>query len=115
MKLTSEFGEMFDKEIDAFFLLIICMIIIDKDLLGPWILIAGLLRYLFVLLLRWKRPGVQKEIKSNQARLIYIIVMGALLISLLPSDVIRVSLAVGATALITYSFSADFKWIFSRK
>ena len=48
--LASEFGEFADKESDALLVLMLCLVLYRLPAgLGAWILVAGLLRYVFVL------------------------------------------------------------------
>ena len=110
---ASEFGEYFDKETDAFFLLLVCLLALSKGLFGPWILALGLLRYGFVLLRWFVRPGISQERKSNQARFIYTLVMGALLLCFLPISAIQLPLAALATMMLVYSFAGDLRQIVS--
>lgn len=63
--LSSEFGEFFDKEVDAFFLLALCVVLYTEQRLGWWILIPGLLRYLFVAYLKLLGSRRVKEQRSR--------------------------------------------------
>jgi phosphatidylglycerophosphate synthase len=76
--LTSEFGAYFDKETDAFFLFTLCVLAVTHNLLGGWVLLLGLLRYVFVLVLYALQPGVEKEYRSAMARYVFVGVMLAL-------------------------------------
>jgi phosphatidylglycerophosphate synthase len=57
---ASEFGATFDTETDAAFVLVLCMSLWLRDGLGAWVLIPGLLRYLYVLSLALF-PGTQER------------------------------------------------------
>ena len=81
---SSEFGEYFDKETDALFLLSLCLISIFKEIFGIWVIILGLLRYLFGLFLFIQRKKATKERRSKIGRYIYVITIVALLSSFLP-------------------------------
>ncbi len=109
----SHFGDYFDKETDAFFLLILCLLAISHGLLAPWILVAGMLRYALVVL-RWLvRPEILTARKSQTARVIYIMAMVGLLICFLPLPPIRDPIAGLATLILIYSFAGDFRQVFS--
>lgn len=110
---TSEFGEVFDKETDAYFMLIVCLILISRQMLEPWILIVGLLRYVTVLIRFFVRPMMDKERKSSTARVIFVVVVVALLVCFLPFPVIHKPIAIAATLLLIYSFFDDYRWIFT--
>ena len=45
---TSSFGAKFDMEVDAAFILILALLVWELSKIGPWVLAAGLLRYIFV-------------------------------------------------------------------
>lgn len=111
---SSEFGEYFDKETDAFFLLILCMLTVLTQRLWSWILILGLLRYLFVIIIHVFRPHLLKERRTSRARTIYGLVMVAMLGSLLPYPTLYKPLAMIASVGLVLSFMADFYLGFSR-
>jgi phosphatidylglycerophosphate synthase len=111
---SSEFGEYFDKETDAFFLLILCMLAVLTQRLWAWILILGLLRYLFVIIIHLFRPHLPRERRTSRARTIYGLVMVAILGSFLPYPTLYKPLAVMASMGLGLSFMADFYLGFSR-
>ena len=108
----SEFGEYFDKETDAFFLLLLCILAVVYERLGPWILIIGLLRYVFVITVHALRPLVRKEQKTGRARIIYMLTMVSLLAVFLPYSKFCKPLAAALAAGLTLSFAADFVVVF---
>lgn len=101
---SSTFGAFFDKETDALFLLLLCGIAAFQDRLPAWILVAGLLRYGFVLLLFLPFTTETTEAQSDLARYIYSGMIGALLFSFLPSAPLARPLALLATLALTVSF-----------
>ncbi len=112
---ASEFGEYFDKETDAFFLLVLCTFAILTRRLWPWILGLGLLRYVFVILVHWFTPNLLKERRSGRARMAYGLVMAAMLGSFLPYPMAYKSLAVMASVVLVLSFAIDFYHGFTRE
>jgi phosphatidylglycerophosphate synthase len=79
--LSGEFGALFDMESDAFFMLLLCLMLYGlPDGFGAWILLPGLLRYLFVLFVRFARPPVRKEPRTAAAGWIFVLMMSALLL-----------------------------------
>lgn len=102
--LASEFGAFFDKESDAFFLLLLCGLAAFRGSLPVWILGAGLLRYGFVLALFLLPTPQTTESRSTAARYVYGLMVGALLVSFLPYPALYRPLVVGATAALLLSF-----------
>jgi phosphatidylglycerophosphate synthase len=111
---ASEFGEYFDKETDAFFLLVLCTLAVLNQRLGIWILIAGLLRYVFVVVNHFFRANKLKEQKTARARIIYGLTMVALLVSFLPYPAFYKPLAMITTTGLVLSFMLDFYLVFSK-
>ncbi len=110
---SSEFGEYFDKETDAFFLLVLCFVAYFQEKAGLWIILPGLLRYIFVFVLVVMKPGIDKEYRSRMARVIYVTMIIALLsVFITPAWFYSPLLVVGITGLFL-SFAHYFRWLFS--
>jgi phosphatidylglycerophosphate synthase len=105
LDLASEFGEYFDKETDAFLMLLLCVLLYGSGRLGAWILVPGLLRYGFVLWLRIAPAPAVKERRSTRGRWIYFGMMTALLFSFTPFREWYVPYAALMTVLLVYSFA----------
>ena len=111
---ASEFGEYFDKETDAFFLMLLCLLAFLNERLGAWILTPGLMRYVFVIVMGFFRPRLLKEQKTDRARRIYVLMMVGVFSAFLPYPAFYKPLAgIGTVALIG-SFATDFIWVFKR-
>lgn len=66
--LAGEFGEFADKESDALLTLMLCALLYRLPAsLGPWILLPGLLRYVFVLFVTLAKPPRSKEVRTAKA------------------------------------------------
>ncbi len=108
---ASEFGEYFDKESDAFFVLALCLLAYTQALAGAWILIPGLLRYLFVLTMSFLKPSLGKEYRSRWARIIYVCMVSALMGMFILPDYLYSPLIIIATIALLLSFAHYFKWL----
>ena len=112
---VSEFGEYFDKETDALFLHVLAFTAILKHLIWPWVVILGLLRYLFALFLYFNPKGVRKERRSWIGRYIFVMVVLVLLfLFILPREFSEPAVTL-ASILLIYSFGNDFIWILTKR
>ncbi|MBN2365930.1 MAG: CDP-alcohol phosphatidyltransferase family protein [Calditrichaeota bacterium] len=114
-KETSELGEYLDKETDAFFLHIMIMSAVFKDILWEGTVIIGMLRYLFVLTIFILGDLSKKERRSRSGRYIYVFAVVSLILSFLPLPGIYIPAIFLATGLLLYSFGRDFIWLFSTR
>lgn len=110
---ASAFGARFDMELDAFFILVLCLLLWQSGPLGAWVLLIGLLRYLFVgagLLLPALREPLRDSLRRKIACVVQIL---ALLLSLAPltSDGQAAMIMLGALAVLAYSFTVDTHWL----
>jgi phosphatidylglycerophosphate synthase len=108
---NGEFGAFLDQECDAFLLLLLCLLLHRlPGGLGPWILVPGLLRYLFVLYVRVARPPLRKEPRSRRAAWVFVLAVLSLLLcfAAYPDrlDVPR-ALAAATSLAIVLSFAAS--------
>ncbi len=114
-RLAGEFGEFFDKESDAFLMLMLCLLLYRlPGGFGPWILLPGLLRYLFVLLIQFAKPPALKEVRSTRGRWIFFFMMLTLLLCFAgyPGylDLCRPP-ALLMTLVLVYSFAESLYWM----
>ena len=114
--LAGEFGEFIDKESDAFFMLTLCLLLYRlPEGFGPWILLPGLLRYLFVLFVKFARPPELKEQRTTKAGWISFFMMLTLLFSFAAYpgylDYYR-PLAVLMTLVLAYSFAQSLRLMY---
>ena len=112
--LNSPFGEYFDKEVDAFFTLTLCLILFRDQHLQSWIMLPGVLRYLFVLYLKAARPPRNKETATRFGKFIGVLVLVTLMLCLLPLPRICSPLAQAATLALALSFAVSLKQIHAR-
>ena len=102
---SSAFGMRFDMETDAALILVLAILTWRNGKAGPWILGAGLLRYLFVGA-GWVWPWMAQPLEPTlRGRLICVVQIAALIIALAPIIVPPASTAVAALGLIALSYS----------
>ena len=110
--VTAE-GARFDMELDAFLLLALSILVWSAGPLGPWVILVGLLRYLFVMA-GWVWPVLQGELPESRRRKVACVVQGvALLVALGPIVPPLWALAAAALALavLIHSFGVDTWWL----
>lgn len=111
--LQSAFGARFDMEIDAFFILILALLVFQSGKAGVWVLLSGILRYAFVgagVLLPWLQQPLPPK---RRRQTVCVIQTLALIACLSPLVAPRLGSIVAALALIllVVSFSIDTVWL----
>ena len=102
---ASEFGAHFDMETDALLVLLLTLRLWLAEGFGPWVLWAGLLRYLYVLGL-WLWPGTGREApRSLFGRLAFLLLMVGLCCGLVVPGVWGASGVIFGTLVVTASFA----------
>ncbi|NEB95570.1 CDP-alcohol phosphatidyltransferase family protein [Streptomyces bauhiniae] len=108
---SSALGARFDMEVDAFLILVLSVYVSTR--LGPWVLLIGGMRYLFVAAARFA-PWLNAQLPPSFARKTVAAVQGiALLIagsSLLPHTA-ELSLVLMALGSLVWSFGRDVVWL----
>lgn len=105
---ASRFGAHFDMEADALLVLVVTSTLWLGRGFGPWVLLAGLLRYLYVVAV-WVRPGTASEApRSRGGRYAFALLMLGLCGGLaLPSAWGAISVLIG-TAIVSFSFARSW-------
>src|SRR4029453_16771653 len=99
-RMSSPFGARFDMEVDAFLILVLAMLAWRHGKAGWWILLAGLLRYLFMLagkLWAWMDRPLRP---STRRQTICVVQIAGLIVTLVPSVQPPASATVAALALM---------------
>lgn len=109
---ASEFGEYFDKETDAFFMLVLCWLIVLDQRLGLWILLPGLMRYVFVSFLMIAKPPAYKEQQTTTGKVVFVVTMLVLIACFTDYAPIYRFLALAITLLLSYSFIDSIRLIY---
>ncbi|WP_148254472.1 CDP-alcohol phosphatidyltransferase family protein [Aidingimonas lacisalsi] len=111
---TTAFGARFDMELDAFFILMLCVAAILLDKVAPWVLAIGALRYVFVAagsLWPWLSVGLPV---SRRRKVICVWQVVTLLAILLPSISATAATGLAAVSLLSLavSFLTDAIWLY---
>jgi phosphatidylglycerophosphate synthase len=107
--LATSFGARFDMEVDAFLILVLSIDV--TTVVGPWVLVIGAMRYVFVAagwLLPWLRKPLRPSFASKAVAAVQGIVLTAAATGILPYAGIAVLVAL---ALLTWSFGRDVWWL----
>ena len=107
---ASDFGAFFDKEVDAFALLVLCLLAVHHQGMAPLLITAGLLRYLFAVLLHLGDPPARTEPRTNAARYLYVFMMGTMLLPFVPLPAWTHFVVWAAVAGLVASFLPYFAW-----
>ena len=105
---TSDFGDAFDKEVDALFVLSFGVMIVDRRLAGSWVILPGLLRYAYVIGLTFLDPPPSPPKPSFRRRFVGMWLMGTLLAPFALPTAVYLPGLIFATAMVVGSFVTDF-------
>lgn len=110
---ASAFGARFDMETDAVFVAVLAILVWQFGKAGPWVLLSGLMRYMFVASAR-VMPRLRRPVPSTyRGKSIAVLQMIALIVALSPACSSAAASAVAAVALLalTLSFALDIVWL----
>lgn len=111
---SSELGGRFDMELDAFFILVLCLALMVLGKVGAWVITIGAMRYAFVLA-GWRLPWLTAPLpESRRRKAVCVWQVAALMIALLPPVGATLTGWLAATALIGLglSFAVDIRWLY---
>jgi phosphatidylglycerophosphate synthase len=108
LKQNSEFGAVFDMEVDAFLALSLSFLIWQKHPDAFWVLVAGSLRYLFVILYHLLGWHKRKRPEMPEAKLIAVLFFISLLVPQVLDWRIAFWCTVAGCVLVTVSFVREF-------
>lgn len=115
--MSSDFGARFDMETDAAFILVMCVLIWQLGVTGPWILATGGMRYVFVAA-AWVWPWLSGPLPPSRRRqTVCVVQVVALVLALVPvmSPVWALVLCAGSLAALALSFAIDTRHLFVRR
>jgi phosphatidylglycerophosphate synthase len=110
---ASDFGARFDMEIDALLILVLAILVWQYDKAGPWVVLSGLLRYLF-LGAGWRWPWLRQPLPPSRRRqTICVVQIVGLVLAVAPIVTPPLSTALAAVTLLAlcYSFLVDTLWL----
>ena len=111
--MVSDFGARFDMEADALFLLTMSLLAYATGKVGIWVLVSGLMRYVFVLCGWLWAPLTAQLLPLWRRKAIYAVQVSALIAALapvVPAEVAHATCLVGLV-LLSYSFGTDCVWL----
>jgi len=114
--MASDFGARFDMEVDALLILALSILAWQYEKAGAWVLLSGLLRYVFVVsgwFWAWLRAPLPS---SHRGKVICVIQSGGLVAVVSPVVPWPASALIAAVSLgaLAYSFGVDVVWLWRR-
>jgi phosphatidylglycerophosphate synthase len=112
-QMTSPFGARFDLETDALLTLVLAALAWQYDKAGAWVLLSGLLRYLFVAA-GWLWTWIERPLPPSRRRqAICVVQIVGLILVIAPPIAPPLSGVMAAVALLAlcWSFSVDLLWL----
>jgi phosphatidylglycerophosphate synthase len=113
---ASAFGARFDLEADALLVAVLAVLAWTLDKAGPWVLAAGVLRYLFVgaaYLWPWMRRPLPPSRRRQAVCVLQVLTLTLALTPVLPPNWSEPVAAAGL-ALLCWSFAVDTLWLADR-
>jgi phosphatidylglycerophosphate synthase len=115
-RMTSAFGARFDMEVDALLILVLSILAWRHGKAGPWVLLSGLLRYVFIAagwIASWFRAALPP---SRRRQAVCVVQVVSLLIVMAPVIQQPLSMWIAAVSLgtLAWSFAVDIAWLWRR-
>lgn len=111
---ATDFGARFDMELDALFILGLCVAVLALDKAGVWVLALGLMRYAFVIAGHWLDFINRPLPESFRRKTVCVWQVVTLMVAVLPAVSTAFATWTLATALVLlcYSFFTDLRWLY---
>jgi phosphatidylglycerophosphate synthase len=115
--MASAFGARFDLEVDALLILVLAVLAWQWHKAGAWVLLAGLMRYLFVIAGRfwvWMRRPLRPTFRGKAICIVQVL---SLIVAIVPGVRRPASGLVAALGLsaLSYSFFIDSRWLWAER
>ena len=115
---ATAFGARFDMELDSFLMLVLAALVWRSGRIGPWVVLLGLPRYLFIAA-GWVWPWLRAPLPERLRRKAGCVIQGiALLVCLgpiVPPGLAAAPVAALTLALLGASFAVDIVWLFRHR
>ncbi len=111
--IASEFGARFDMEVDALLIMALATLAWQHGKAGGWVLLSGLLRYVFVAA-GWLAPWLARQLPPSRRRqTVCVVQIVGLCVAIAPIVTAPASAIAAATALLALvaSFLVDIIWL----
>ena len=114
---ASELGARFDMEVDAFLIVTLSVLGWQMGKAGPWVLLSGAMRYVFVgasWIWPWLSAGLPESYRRKTVCVVQIV---TLIVALAPIVAPPLSDAVAGAGLVllAWSFAVDVAWLSRRR
>jgi phosphatidylglycerophosphate synthase len=113
--IASSFGARFDMEADALLVFVADLELWHRGRLAGWVLITGVLRYLYVLLIALVPPPGGDMPRSRFGRYAFAALLLGLLAAFACPGALGTALAAGGSAAVVLSFARSFHWSYGRR
>jgi len=112
-QIASRFGARFDMEIDALLILVLAILVTEFEKAGPWVILSGLLRYIFVGAGKYWPRLRAPLFASRRRQAVCVVQILALTLAIVPAIQPPLSAAMAAVALaaLAWSFLIDTRWL----
>jgi phosphatidylglycerophosphate synthase len=111
--MASRFGARYDMELDALLILVLALIAWRHGKAGPWIVLAGAMRYLFVgagYLWQWLDAPLPPSSRRQTVCVVQLLGLG-IVVSPFVATPASVGIAAATLAALTWSFGVDVLWL----
>jgi phosphatidylglycerophosphate synthase len=115
-RMASDFGARFDMETDALLVMALSVLAWQYGKAGGWVLLCGLLRYLFVAggwLWPWLRRPLPPSSRRRTICVVQVVGLSLTIVPVVPTPLSTVLAAITLSALC-YSFLVDVLWLRGR-